>query len=149
MTTDTDIFLAHYGVKGMKWGVRKQASADRKAGRKELRQVSKDARSAMKASRKAKTREEAKAASDKYKKDVYNKVRSPEYKKAYQDAHTMGVGEMLLNVALAGPLAAVTIPAAKSQYKTAREYGTELDKGASTVQLAKLRATEKTKPKGG
>lgn len=29
MSVETDYFLAHYGVKGMKWGVRKGGTADR------------------------------------------------------------------------------------------------------------------------
>jgi len=34
--TSVDNFLAHYGVKGMKWGVRRQRRAEAKAARREL-----------------------------------------------------------------------------------------------------------------
>lgn len=47
MTTERDVddFLAHYGVKGMKWGVRKQAA---KAAVSEMNQIRKDRKAAIK-----------------------------------------------------------------------------------------------------
>ena len=59
MTDEVDDFLAHYGVKGMKWGVRKAASSvvsagsSVKAGVKDAIQRSKEKREATKAERKA------------------------------------------------------------------------------------------------
>lgn len=59
MTDDIDEFLAHYGVKGMKWGVRKAASgvasagSSIKAGVKDAVQRSKEKREVVKAERKA------------------------------------------------------------------------------------------------
>ena len=54
MTTNepiSDIVLQHYGVKGMKWGVRRsQAQLDRAAGRKTARANNKKRRSAPPAS---------------------------------------------------------------------------------------------------
>lgn len=57
--TDTDEFLAHYGVKGMKWGVRRAASgvasatSTATAGVRDAVQRSKEKREATKAERKA------------------------------------------------------------------------------------------------
>lgn len=59
MTDNIDDFLAHYGVKGMKWGVRKAASGvvnagtSVKAGVKDAVQRSKEKRAVVKAERKA------------------------------------------------------------------------------------------------
>lgn len=63
MTDNIDDFLAHYGVKGMKWGVRKAASgvasgaasagSSIKAGVKDAVQRSKEKRQVVKAERKA------------------------------------------------------------------------------------------------
>ena len=63
MTNEVDDFLAHYGVKGMKWGVRKAASSvgsaaasagsSIKAGVKDAVQKSKEKRAVTKAERKA------------------------------------------------------------------------------------------------
>lgn len=59
MTDEIDDFLAHYGVKGMKWGVRKAASSvssagsSVRAGVKDAVQRSKEKREATKAERKA------------------------------------------------------------------------------------------------
>lgn len=57
MTVEVDDFLAHHGVKGMKWGKRQsQASLDRQAGRdakSEARASFRDTKSARKAEKKA------------------------------------------------------------------------------------------------
>lgn len=59
MTDNVDDFLAHYGVKGMRWGVRKaasgiaSASSSVSAGVKDAVQRSKEKREATKAERKA------------------------------------------------------------------------------------------------
>lgn len=59
MSTDVDEFLAHYGVKGMKWGVRKAASgvasvtSSATAGVRDAVQRSKEKRQVVKAERQA------------------------------------------------------------------------------------------------
>lgn len=50
---DTDDFLAHYGVKGMKWGVRRAERAEKKA-QKRYENSSEDSRAAQDATKKIK-----------------------------------------------------------------------------------------------
>lgn len=60
MTNETEVFLAHYGVKGMKWGVRRsQTELDRAAGRRDRpegvsNKVNRDAKKDAKESARAK-----------------------------------------------------------------------------------------------
>lgn len=134
-----DEFFEHQGVKGMKWGVRKATGSDRRAGRREVREVGKSARSAIKASRRARTADERKAAVDHYQTQVMNKIRTPEFKRAYSDANTMGKGEMLAHVITLGPLAAITIPAARRGYENRQitGYAQEMDASRSILREMK------------
>lgn len=80
MTTSVDDFLAHHGVKGMKWGVRKS--------RAELRALDK----ASRATDKAKRAKEIQSARDRYNKSARSnyKAAKAEYKEA---RHVIGKRE--------------------------------------------------------
>lgn len=143
---DPEEFLAHYGVKGMKWGVRRKRGADGrvsgkevKAARKELRNVGKAARGAKKASRKAKTPEERKAAADKYKKEVNEKIRSKEFKKTWETANQMTRGEKAAQLVLLGPVGALNIRSMNKMYDNARTHGLAMERAAASSVLKELR----------
>lgn len=133
-------FLEHFGVKGMRWGVRRKTSgSERKAGRRELRETAKTARQILKKANKAGTPEERKALAQRYKKEVFDRINSPAWKKAYQDANTMGKGEMATHVLLAGPFAALTIPSVKKQYAVRQSVGADSELGVAKAVLAQIR----------
>ena len=139
LTEDLE-FLSHYGVQGMRWGVRKKVTgSERKAGREEVRTTAKTARKIIKSAKKAKTPEERQAAAKRYKTEILDKVKSPAWKKAYQDANTMGKGEMVAHVYLAGPFALLTIPAVKKQYATRQTIGPETEIGAAKAILEQIK----------
>jgi hypothetical protein len=54
MITDqeVEVFLSHYGVKGMKWGVRKERSSGERSGRSIKREGKRDAKQIKKISKK-------------------------------------------------------------------------------------------------
>lgn len=133
-------FLEHFGVKGMKWGVRRQVSrSERSAGRKELRDTAKTAGKIIKEARRARTNEERQAAANRYEKEVIARIKSPAWKKAYQDANTMGKGEMAAHILTSGPFAALTIPAIKAQYSRKQTYGAGMELGAAKAILDEMR----------
>lgn len=150
LQSDLD-FLAHFGVKGMKWGVRNKreernahglstgpSGSERREARKELRSTIKTEKQILKQSRKARTPEEAKIASDRYKREIIKKVNSPEYAKAVQDGNTMGRGEMLAHVAVYNVWSPLTIRSAKQQYADTRENGVKNVKAGTKEMLKEL-----------
>lgn len=122
---DVEDFLEHYGVKGMKWGVRKDrvSGADRRIARAEVNDVRKSARSAIKQHRRAGSNAERAAAQKKYQKDVLDRIKSKEFKENYKKANTMSKGEMAAQAVLLGPMALVTIPATRAGYSQRQKYG--------------------------
>ena len=140
-------FLEHFGVKGMKWGERNASLAsgtpgsqhvsrsDKKAGQAQVRDLSSTAGKLIRESVRAETPAARKAAADKYKAEVYDRVRTKEFKKAYQDATHVGKGDMAVHVLLFGPFAGMTIKTAKQQNQSGIEH--EID--ASSAILREMR----------
>lgn len=143
-------FLAHFGVKGMKWGVRKDTDGggDRNAhglkgkpsraeileGRKEWRGLNKTEKQIMRQSRQARTPEEAKIAADRYKKEVVNKLQSDDFKSKYQNANTMTKGELLAHVAIYNVWAPLAIASTNSRYANNRKNGPkEMDRRSKEI----------------
>lgn len=135
--------LTHHGVPGMKWGVRKDRDSSsgptRKEARKEIAAVGKTARQTIKESRNAKTASERKAAAKKYETEVLKKIKSPEFKEAYNKANTMSKGETAVHILLAGPLAALTIPTVRAGYAQNRRLGPGFELAAAQTVLKELR----------
>ena len=80
MSTETDVFLAHYGVKGMKWGVRRKSADDGASAAKPKRMSRKEARALNKEGRKKFYEDKAnRILSESVKKgdDVLVQVRTP------------------------------------------------------------------------
>lgn len=119
--------LAHYGKKGMKWGVRNEpgTSNSRSAAKAEVKDLATSARDAIRSGTRATTSAEHKAAAKKYEDEVLKRIQTPEFKAAFDKANTMGKGEMAAHVLLAGPAAALTIPMAKQRYSQIRKEGYE------------------------
>jgi len=118
--SEIDAFFEHSGVKGMKWGVRKEAKM-------EVKKVSDNAREIMRESRRAQTPEARKAAADRYKSEVLDKIMTKEWKQSYKTATKMGKGGMALQVLSFGPFAALTIPAIRKSEKEDNRYNFEVD----------------------
>lgn len=108
-------YLEHYGVKGMRWGVRQ--------ARKEVRSQAKTSRKIIKTAKKAKTKSERDAAIKQYETDVIKRIRSKDFREAYDAANTITKGDMFAQIMLGGPLAAVTIPAMRAQSSQRRRTG--------------------------
>lgn len=136
--------LAHFGVKGMKWGVRNANSGSsgpsRKEAKADVRDLSSTARGLIRESRRAPTAAERKNAAKKYESDVLERVKTPEFKAAYQKASTMGKGEMTVHALVFGPLALVTIPAMRKTYKKLGESGYELEIDTAHEILREMRS---------
>lgn len=128
---DVEDFLAHFGKKGMKWGVR--------SSRKELRGISKNARGIIKEASRATTNKERQAAANKYQKEVLNKVKSKEFKEKYRAANTMTKGDMATHALLFGPFAAFTIPQARMAQNKARIVGPKNEVALARDILKELR----------
>lgn len=141
MIVDEEVYLEHYGQKGMRWGVRKKVTyAERRAGRKEVRSVAKSASRAVRASRRANSSAERAAVAKQYEHDVLKRVGTKEFKTAFQNANTMGKGEMATHVLLLGPFAALTIPAMRKQYAVNQTIGVETNKAAARQVLKGLKS---------
>lgn len=133
--------LAHYGKKGMKWGVTNApgTSNSRRAAVKELRSVGKSARQSIKGAKKAKTQDERNAAADRYQKEVVNKIKSPEFKAAYKKANTVTKGQMAAIYLTQGPVGLVTIAAVQAEAKNIRQYGQAQELAVSKQILGEMR----------
>ena len=118
--SEIDDFFEHSGVKGMKWGVRKEA-------KKEVRALSKNASEIIRESRRAQTPKARQAAAARYKAEVLEKVMTPEWKQSYKTATKMTKGDMAAHVLLLGPFAAFTIPATKRAVNSDASYDYEVD----------------------
>lgn len=138
---NSEFYLEHFGVKGMQWGVQKKvSSSERREGRKEVRAVSKAARQALRASRKSNSPAERAAVAQRYEDEVVKRIRSAAFKEKFQNANTMGKGEMAAHVLLLGPFAAVTIPSLKKQYAVNQTIGVDTNKAAANKILKELRS---------
>ncbi len=160
--------LAHYGVKGMRWGVRRDrdgggssigknpVKAARQAqraesktqassktlgeARREVRDVASTARSIISESKRSPNQAGREAAAKRYEEEVLAKIKTPEFKETYRKASTMGKGEMALHVVAFGPLSAVTIPAIRSQRNNLGKAGYELEVDMAHDILREMRS---------
>lgn len=133
-------FLQHYGVQGMRWGVRRKTTgSERREGRDTVKQTAKTARKIIKSAKKAETPEERKLAAQRYKKEVLDQIKSPAWKTAYQNANTMGKGEKAMHILMMGPFAALTIPSVKKQYAVRQSVGADAELGAAKAVLEQIR----------
>jgi len=125
---NVDAFLSHYGVKGQRWGVRnerKPAGTDRKQDRQDTQAIGKRAGEIIREGQRAETPSARRAAADKYKTEVLDVIKSPDFKNAYNNANKVTKGTMATHVLLFGVLAPITIKAAKNAEKAG--YDMELD----------------------
>lgn len=129
--TDVEDFLEHYGVKGMKWGVRQ--------ARKELRSDAKNAGKIRKQFDKAHGSAERKAAADRYEKEVLAMIRTKDFREKYAAANTFGKGDIAAHIILMGPLAAMTIPQARKQMADTRLMGASMNESAARKILSEMR----------
>jgi hypothetical protein len=125
-------FLEHYGVKGMKWGQRRQ-------GRKEHKQVNKVEKQILKKAAKAKTPEEKKVLADRYQKEVVDRMNSDNFKKKYQAANTMGKGEAVALLILTAGTSKTLLDARNVQYARNRADGPSAIKRETASTLRDLR----------
>lgn len=146
---EEDDYIEHFGVKGMHWGSRKASTSSSggsskgksssekittRSSRKELRQIGKSSRMAIKQAAKAKTPQERKAAADKYQKDVIDKINQPGFKEKYKKANTLTKGEVVAHLVAFGPLGLVTLAGQKQAYEAERAIGADqYVKGAKEV----------------
>lgn len=141
---DNEFTLMHYGKKGMKWGVRNDKDAgtsnSRSAAKAELRETGTKARDIIRESRRSPDKAGREAAAKKYEAEVLAKVKTPEFKAAFEKANTMGKGEMAAHVLIAGPLAALTIPVAKMSYAQIRKEGYDLEVDIAHDVLREMRS---------
>lgn len=141
--------LAHFGIKGMRWGVRRGDTSGGSAGptfkeaRREVRTVSKSARTAIKEGKKAKDQAGRDAAADKYDAQVRKKLDTPEFKAAFNKANTMSKGEMVAHVLAFNGGAAITIPMARGRYAEQRKYGIAQNKGVADQIVESIRTGQK------
>ena len=137
-------FLAHFGVKGMKWGVRsekpKVTRAQRVEGRQAVQKLSGDARTAINMHRNAKTPEERAAAQAMYKRDVVNKLRTKDFQEKYQAANTLGKGEALAQVIAFNVLSPVTLGVTLAGQRRARKSGIQTEQRISREILKEMRS---------
>lgn len=101
--------LAHSGVKGMKWGQRKAATPQIKSAQKNIKEHSKNARSIIKEHRKAYTPAQKKAAQDRYKKEVLDVMKTPQFRETYRLGNTATRGQLAASMLLSGPYAPLTL----------------------------------------
>lgn len=137
--------LEHFGKKGMRWGHRnaQDTSSDNmsvRQGRKELKNISKTAGSILKEADNAKTPAQKKAAADRYQKEVYDRVRSPEFKKAFKKANTVTKGDVAVRVIAFGPLGLLSVKSMKAAALEARTMGPKQEEEVSKAVLKELRA---------
>lgn len=137
---EIDEYFEHYGTKGMKWGVRREvSSSDRKAGRKEFASTGREARKLIKQARKSGSQAEREEVAKQYEKNVLKKIQTPAFKKAYQDANTMGKGEMAVQLLIGGPFAALTIPSTRAVYRQRQTYGHDQEVATAKAILREMR----------
>lgn len=124
-------FLEHYGVKGMRWGVRQ--------ARKEVLGQSKRSRQIIREAKKAKTKTDRDAAIKRYETEVIARIKSKDFREAYKTANTLTKGDMAAQVLMTGPWAALTIPAMRNQFETNRRTGIDHNLVAAKDILRELK----------
>lgn len=148
--------LAHFGVKGMKWGKRKadgsggSGGITRKEAKREVKQLSNIAGAAIGANRKAvKAGDKAssKAAIEMYQKEVMAKIKTPEFKEAYVKANTVGKGEIAVHLLALNVGAAFTIPMLYQQKAAIRKDGLSYEMTAAQNILRDMKASAKAGPR--
>ena len=128
-----DYYLQHYGKQGMKWG---QRNPTRKEGRRELKEVRKSARRLIKSHKKAESSSERKAIAKQYESKVLNRIKSKDFKKAYQVANTTGKGEMAAIAVLTGGVGAISIANIRAQN---RRFGQGVEESVARNILKEMR----------
>lgn len=140
---EVEEFLEHYGVQGMRWGVRKSApsGSDIKGARKELKEIRKSASSAIKAHRKATTPAQKKAAQANYKKEVVDRINKVKYKQTFIDANTYTKGEVVAGAILSGPAAPLTLIVGRATQDSIRRYGAARDAATSKQVYEEMKSS--------
>ncbi len=136
---ELDSGLEHYGVPGMRWGVRsgpRPSNSEIKNAQREVRQLRKAARSSIKTAYNAKTAGERKAAIDRYKKEVADKINSKEFKDTWNKANRQTRGQMTAQILLLGPVGVVTMAGVNS---SRQKYGLSQEKAVAKQVLDELK----------
>lgn len=108
LVTEDDVqdFLGHYGVKGMRWGVRKQRNADIKSARARLQKTG----AKIDAQAKRGLSSTSNATKAKAAKEIRNLAKQAQKDPNLDKAMKLTTGEKAAHIVLFGPFAVATIP---------------------------------------
>jgi hypothetical protein len=123
---EIDNVLIHYGVRGMKWGVRRDRAAQIKSAQKELKGFKKNARGIVKEGRRASSPEARAVAAQRYKREVVDQMRTERFRQTYRDGNTATRGQMVASMLVSGPYAPLTYAAIRGrESRLDREFAAE------------------------
>lgn len=120
--SQVDDFLEHYGVKGMRWGVRKEVKAARAANKV----TNARAREIIKEGRLLTDPKERRKQAEKYKTEILDEIKKPEVKARFIKANTPTKGEMIANSILYGPIGYMNARALADPKRLNARYAVEL-----------------------
>ena len=139
---ELDSGLEHYGVPGMRWGVRsgpRPSNYEIKNAQREVRQLRKDAKSSIKDAYNAKSAGERKAAIDRYKKEVSDKINSKQFKDTWGKANRQTRGQMTAQLLILGPVGAVSIASNAGINSSRQKYGLAQEQAVAKQVLNELK----------